>query len=186
MTKLNISSSNKEYICVGAFAGAHGIRGTVRLKSFTQDPLEFFNFETVYTEEEEREFHFLRGSPKGDGFYISQVREITTREDAESLKNQRLYVKKSQLPSVQENEFYHKDLIGLDVYLEDDQKIGDVVSVHNFGANDIITVKREGDLESVMLPFTHEMFPRISLEHRTLTVQKDLWKSYQKIAEEKP
>lgn len=154
------------------------------MKSFTQDPSDFFSYETVYSQNGEEAYHFSNPSSRGERAYISRVEEISTREQADALKNQKIFVKKAQLPLLNsEDEYYYVDLVGLRVLGRDDQELGWIVAVHNFGAGDILEVKREGDnKETVLLPFTKEFFPEVSLQGSFARADIQMLESY--LAEE--
>ncbi len=158
-------------VCLGAFAGAHGVKGEAIVKTFTEAPENVASYGPVQTEDGARSFtlRFLRaGKP---GFAIVAAPEIASREDAQSLKGVRVFVDRAALPAPAEDEFYLDDLVGLDAVDETGAPAGRVVAVHNFGAGDILEL---GDIPGLsgarMIPFTKEAAPALDLDAGRITV----------------
>lgn len=155
-------------ICVGVIAGAHGVRGLVKVKSFTADPPDVASYGPVWDEAGGRSFRLaLRGSA-GKGVVLAAIEGVNDRDAVQALKGMHLYVPRSALPEpVEEDEFYWSDLIGLAVVLDDGETVGgetvgEVAEVHDFGAGTMLEVKREG-VSSVMLPFTRAAVPVVDV-----------------------
>lgn len=180
MNKVFSSALDPDMICVGAFAGAHGIRGQVKIKSFTQNPASLFNFECVYGEKESQEYHFLTHASRGENLFIAQLQDVDTREKAESLKSQKIFVKKAQLPSLEEDEFYFSDLIGLEVKDDDNKGRGVVISVQNYGAGDMLEVSLSDSSMTILLPFTGAMTPEVNINQGYIKVNQALFDDYLK------
>ncbi|MCP5431736.1 MAG: 16S rRNA processing protein RimM [Alphaproteobacteria bacterium] len=155
-------------ICVAAVAGAHGVRGDVRLKCFTAAPEDVAAYGPVESEDGARRFTVTLVRPLKDGF-SARLSGIGTREAAEALKSTRLYVPRDALPEPAEDEFYHADLIGLAAVGEDGTPFGRVKAVHDFGAGDVLEIAREG-AATLMIPFTREAVPQIDLSGACLVV----------------
>jgi 16S rRNA processing protein RimM len=149
--------------CVGAFAGAHGVRGLVKLKSFTAEPDAILRYRPLTDEEGGREFAVTLVSagpgPKGDAF-VAKVDGVNTREAAEALAGTRLYAPRASLPATDEDEFYHADLIGLAAETIDGKKLGKVAALHDFGAGDVLEIAIEGG-KSMLVPFTRAAVPQV-------------------------
>lgn len=179
MMQQNSSSSNL-MVCIGAFAGAHGVRGRVHVKSFMENPSDLFDFEAVYDQEGQQSYHFLNATPKGNCLYISHIKEVQTREQADALKGQKIFVPKANLPHLSKDEFYHEDLVGLAVYSDKqtEQVLGMVKAVHNFGAGDVLELEMSDAADTIMLPFTHEMFPHVDLKHKQLVLNVETMEPY--------
>ncbi|MCX7644008.1 MAG: ribosome maturation factor RimM [Rhodobacteraceae bacterium] len=150
-------------VCVGAIAGAFGVRGEVRLKSFCAEPAAIAGYGPLSTEDGARRFEvtITRQIPQG---FAARLSGVGTREEAEALRGQRLYADRDRLPPLPEDEFYHADLIGLEVIDTGGRPLGRVIAVHDHGAGDILEIAggaaRRG---SVLLPFTREVVPTVDL-----------------------
>lgn len=148
-------------VCVGAIVGAFGVRGEVRLKSFCAEPEAIAAYAPLYTEDGARRFDVsLRGTiPNGLSARLSGV---DTREAAEALRGTRLYADRAKLPSLPDDEFYHADLIGLEVLDTGGTSLGRVSAVLNHGAGDLLEIQRRG-APAVLLPFTRAAVPTVDL-----------------------
>ena len=149
-------------ICVGAIAGAFGVRGEARLKSFTADPSAIASYGPLSTEDAARSFE-VRLTRQLKGGFAARLSGVATREEAEALRGTRLYVGREMLPETDDDEFYYTDLIGLRVELSDGTLIGRVKAVQDFGAGDMLEYLPEGGGESLYLPFTREIVPTVDL-----------------------
>jgi 16S rRNA processing protein RimM len=154
-------SAQEKRVCVGVVAGAHGVRGAVRLKSFTAEPEDVARYGPLQDERGERRFALrIVGSAKG--VLIAAISGIDDRDRAEALRGLRLYLPRSALPPPEEEEYYHADLIGLDVALPDGTALGRVRAVHDFGAGDTLEIERASG-PPVMVPFTRAVVPVVDL-----------------------
>lgn len=151
----------KDRVCVGAIAGAFGVRGEVRLKSFCAEAEAIAGYAPLFTEDGTRRFDVtLRGViPNG---LSARLSGIGTREEAEALRGTRLYADREKLPSLTDDEFYHADLIGLEVLDTGGTLIGKVSAVLNHGAGDLLEIQRKG-APGVLLPFTRAVVPTVDL-----------------------
>lgn len=149
-------------ICVGAVAGAFGVRGEVRVKSFCADPAAIGEYEPL-TDESGATRYSLRLTREVKGGFAGRLSGVETREDAEALKGLRLFATREQLPSLPDDEFYHADLVGLDVVDTGGAPLGRVRAVHDFGAGDLLEIFARGRTQTVMLPFTREAVPTVDL-----------------------
>jgi 16S rRNA processing protein RimM len=155
-----------ERVCVGALAGAFGVRGEVRLKSFCAEPEAVADYGPLETEDGARRFEVTLVRPIS-GAFAARLSGVATREAAEALKGTRLYAPRDRLPPLAEDEFYHADLIGLEVRDTGGALIGTVRAVHDHGAGDLLEVTRPGG-ESVLLPFTRAVVPTVDLSARRI------------------
>ena len=156
-------------ICVAQIGAPHGVRGEVRLRSFTEDPLAFVEYGPLESEDRKQRFKIEALRPAKDHF-VARLSGVSDRNAAEKLTNVKLYVPRDVLPDIEEDEtFYHADLIGLDAFTQDGAKFGTVATIHNFGAGDIVEIRREsGDL--VMLPFTETVVPEVDIAKKRIVV----------------
>lgn len=166
-------SNSEKRVCLGAFAGAHGVKGHAVIKTFTQAPEDIASYGAVETESGDRRFtlNFLRVSKPG--FAIVAAPELVSREDAESLKGVRLYVTRTALPEPDTEEYYLDDLIGLNAVDETGAPAGRVIAVHNFGAGDILELADiPGVNGSAMAPFTKATTPTIDLREGRIVINR--------------
>ena len=151
-----------ELICVGAIAGAFGVQGEVRLKSFTADPRAIEDYAPLTNESGDQSFDLhLTGEIK-NGF-TARLSGIRSKEQADAFKGTRLYAPRERLPSLPDDEYYHADLIGLPVFDAGGVQIGTIKSVQNHGASDILELSVPGRSETALLPFTMEAVPLVDL-----------------------
>lgn len=157
-------------LCVGVFSGAHGVRGDVRLKSFTQNPLDIAAYGPLTGEDGTRRFEILKVRPTRDHL-VATVKGIASREDALALKGTRLYVERARLPAPDETDtWYHADLIGLEARDADGALMGTVKAVFDYGAGDLLEIALEGSGKLVLIPFTAETVPEVDIDGGQLTV----------------
>lgn len=150
-------------VCVGAIAGAFGVHGEARLKSFCSEPAEIARYSPLETGDG-RAFRLRITRPLKGGFAV-RLSGVATREQAEELRGTRLYAPRERLPALTEDEFYHADLIGLEVVDTGGAVLGRVRAVHDFGAGDVLEVAGRTEL---MLPFTRAAVPTVDLAARRL------------------
>jgi 16S rRNA processing protein RimM len=148
-------------ICVARIGAAHGVRGAVRLWTFTEDPLAVKHYGPLMTKDGARQFEVTHVREAKDHL-VATLKGIATREDAERLNGLELYVARDKLPETDEDEYYHADLIGLAAVNAADEPLGRVVAIHNFGAGDIIEIAPAKGA-SMLLPFTNAVVPTVDL-----------------------
>lgn len=146
-------------VCVGAIAGAFGVRGEVRLKSFCTEPADIAGYGPLTTEDGSRSFSVRLTRPVTGGLG-ARLSGVLTREDAEALKGTTLWAPRTALPSLPDDEFYHADLIGLEVFDTGGQLLGRVRAIFDHGAGDILEVVGK---EQLLLPFTRAVVPTVDI-----------------------
>lgn len=157
-------------ICVGQIGAAHGVRGEVRLRSFTTDPAAIVGYGPLQAEDG-RVLEIESMRPAKDHF-VATLAGIADRNAAERLANTKLYVPRDRLPEPDEpDEYYHADLIGLAVVDRAGTSLGTVVAVHNFGAGDLIEVRQAEGKPTQLLPFDALTVPGVDLAAGRLVVQ---------------
>ncbi len=156
-------------VCVGALAGAFGVRGEVRIKSFCADPEAIAAYGPLWSEDGARSFAVtLTG--QAAGALTARLSGVATKEAADALRGVRLYADRARLPPAGEDEFYHADLIGMEARDTGGALIGTVTAVHNHGASDLLEVTGTGLREPLLLPFTHAIVPTVDLATRRIVV----------------
>jgi 16S rRNA processing protein RimM len=158
-----------ERICVAQIGSAHGLRGEVKLKSFTADPMALTGYGPLTTEDGSATFE-IEAVRAAKDHLIARFRGVGDRDTAERLANVRLFVGRERLPPLAADEFYHADLIGLTAVTADGSEIGTVVAVHDFGAGDIVEVLPAGGGTSIMLPFTAAFVPSVDIANGRIVV----------------
>lgn len=157
-----------EPILVGRIGAAHGIKGEVRLKSFT-DPAEAIADYGPLALPDGRRLTIERMRPQGE-MLVVKFREIADRNAAETLTNREVSVPRSALPAPEDEEtFYHADLIGLDVVDAAGTGFGQVVAVQDYGAGDLMEIRAAG-AKSFLLPFTRVCVPVVDLAGRRVVI----------------
>ena len=149
-------------ICVGAIAGAFGVRGEAKIKCFTDDPAAVADYGPLFTEDGGRQFTLKLTRPVKGG-YAARMTGVESREDAEALKGTRLYADRSALPAPDEEEFYYADLLGLRIEAADGTVLGKIKAVQDFGAGDVIEYLPAGGGESQYLAFTRDVIPTVDV-----------------------
>ncbi len=151
-----------EKICVGAISGAYGVRGEVRIKSFCAVAEDIESYSPLTTEDGSASFHLAILRPIKNGF-AARIAEVSTKEQADALKGTQLFAARDQLPSLPDDEYYHADLIGLEVFDSGGARLGTVKTVLDHGAGDILEIRRPGASETILLPFTLALVPTVDL-----------------------
>jgi 16S rRNA processing protein RimM len=151
-------------VCLGRAVGARGLKGEVRIKTFTEDPLAIGAYGPLQDEARTRQFEISSVQTSKDGV-VARLKGISTREEADALKGVEFYVDRDRLPDVEDDStFYFEDLIGLVAINENGSALGQVVAVQNFGAGDLLEVRPATGGATVLVPFTREIVPDIDKE----------------------
>ncbi|KJC61366.1 ribosome maturation factor RimM [Bradyrhizobium sp. LTSPM299] len=148
-------------ICVARIGAAHGVRGAVRLWTFTEDPLAVKDYGPLTTKDGARQFEVTHARQAKDHL-VATLKGVATREDAERLNGIELYIPRDRLPQTDDDEYYHADLIGLAAVTTTDQPLGKVIAIHNFGAGNIIEIAPPQGA-TMLLPFTNAVVPSVDL-----------------------
>jgi 16S rRNA processing protein RimM len=148
-------------ICVARIGAPHGVRGAVKLWTFTEDPLAVDAYGPLVTKDGARQFE-LTSAREAKGHLVATLKGVATREDAERLNGVELYVARERLPATEQDEYYHADLIGLAAVDSANAPLGRVIAIHNFGAGDIIEIAPPQGT-TLLLPFTNAVVPTVDL-----------------------
>ena len=151
-----------DLICVGAIAGAFGVQGEVRIKSFTADPEAIADYAPLTSEDGIRSFDVQLTRAIAQGF-AARLSGVRSKEEADALKGLRLFAPRDRLPALPDDEFYHADLIGLAVFDTGGKQLGTVKAVLNHGASDLLEVQVPGASATVLVPFTLAVVPTVDL-----------------------
>jgi len=138
-------------ICVARIGAAHGVRGEVKLWSFTEDPAAVAHYGPLETQDGTRCFEIEALRAAKDHF-VARLAGVSDRDAAEKLRNIELYIPRARLPKIEETDtFYHADLVGLDAVTPAGARVGIVHALHNFGAGDIIEIAPAGGGDALRL-----------------------------------
>jgi 16S rRNA processing protein RimM len=148
-------------ICVARIGAPHGVRGAVKLWTFTEDPFAVKRYGPLATKDSARWFEVTHVR-EAKGHLVATLKGIATREDAERLNGIELYIAREKLPATERDEYYHADLIGLAAVNAAGEPIGRVIAIHNFGAGDIIEIAPPTGA-TMLLPFTNAVVPTVDL-----------------------
>ena len=148
-------------VCVARIGAAHGVRGAVKLWTFTEDPFAVTRYGPLATKDGARIFEVAQAR-EGKGHLVATLKGVTTRNEAERLNGIELYVAREKLPATDEDEYYHADLIGLAAVTTAEEPLGKVIAIHNFGAGDIIEIAPPRG-PTMLLPFTNAVVPAVDI-----------------------
>ncbi len=154
--------TSKDLIKIATIIDAHGIKGEVKLLSFSENP-DFFKTNPELSNASGTKKFSVKITGRVKDSLIAVIDGITDRNAAELLKNTELYIPASALPAPAEGEYYHSDLIGLEARLESGKKYGIITAIDNFGAGDILEITATND-ETIMLPLDEPWVSEIDLE----------------------
>lgn len=167
------------WVCVGAFAGSHGVRGDVKLRSFTSDPKGIKKFDEVHQGADGPLVRFKVGKAIKGGF-AAHIDGIDNPEEAQLLNGTQLYVKRDAISDkLDDDEFFLADLIGLEVVDLDANPVGHVRSVENYGSDDLIEIVMPKPVKGLgrfaLVPFTHAWVPVVDIKSERIVVSFDEW-----------
>ena len=156
-------------ICVARIGAAHGVRGAVKLWTFTEDPFAVKYYGPLSTKDGTRQFEVTHAR-EAKGHLVATLKGIADRDAAERLNGIELYVSREKLPATSDDEYYHADLIGLAAVTAANEPLGQVIAIHNFGAGDIIEIAPPQGA-SMLLPFTNAVVPTVDLSGGRVVIE---------------
>lgn len=161
--------ADKDRVLVGEIGAPQGLKGDVRLHSYTQEPQAIASYGPLEDEAGARSFEIesLRDTPKA---LIARLKGVANRDAAQSLTGTKLYIPRARLPEQEEDEWYVADLIGLTVVDEGGTTLGTVSAIHNFGAGDILEIRPAAGGPDLLVPFTEATVPEVNIEAARLTL----------------
>jgi 16S rRNA processing protein RimM len=156
-------------ICVARIGAAHGVRGAVKLWTFTEDPFAVTRYGPLSTKDGMRHFEVVQAREAKDHL-VATIKGVTSRDDAERLNGIELYIAREKLPATDDDEYYHADLVGLAAVTATGEPLGEVIAIHNFGAGDIIEIAPPAGT-SIMLPFSNAVVPTVDLASGRVVIE---------------
>jgi 16S rRNA processing protein RimM len=160
----------RDPILVGRLGAAHGVRGEIRLRSFTGEPGAIARYGPLVDATGERSFVVEGLRPVKGDLFVAKLSGVSTRSAAEALTNIELFVPRAALPKPAPEEFYLADLIGLDAVTDDGKCFGRIVAVPDYGGGPLLEIAPAAGGESLLLPFTKQVVPGIDLERARVVV----------------
>ena len=157
-------------LLLGRFGAPHGVRGEIRLQSFTSDPLAIADYGGLTDKSGAHNFKLCAMRQQGKDMLVVKVEGVDDRNDAEALNGVELYVAREKLPAPGEDEFYIADLVGLRAETPDGETIGVIVAVRNFGAGDMLEIAPAIGSETLLLPFTKAATPLVDVKASRIVV----------------
>jgi 16S rRNA processing protein RimM len=156
-------------VCVARIGAAHGVRGQVKLWTFTEDPFAVTRYGVLSTKDGARQFEVTQAR-EAKGFLVATLKGVTDRNEAERLNGIELYVARDKLPPTDDDEYYHADLIGLAAVTTAQEPLGRVVAIHNFGAGDIIEIAPASG-PTLLLPFSNAVVPTVDIARGRVVIE---------------
>ncbi|MBC8130851.1 MAG: ribosome maturation factor RimM [Rhizobiaceae bacterium] len=155
-------------ILLGVVGGAHGIRGEVRIRSFTEEPTDIKAYGPLFDAKGNR--YTIKSARVQKTVVVVTIAEVTDRNHAERLNGTELFVDRSMLPQDDEDEFYQADMVGMAVETAAGEPVGTVFAFHDFGAGEVVEIKPARG-PTVMIPFSEAAIPDIDMERRVMVVE---------------
>ncbi len=158
-------------VLVGVFGAPQGVRGEIRVKSFTVDPKAIGAYGPLTNAKRSRAFAFERLRVLKDDMLVAKPRGIETRDAAAALTGVEIFARRDHLPPPKTDEFYYDDLVGLAAVTPSGEPLGRVASLMNYGAGDILEVAPAGGGEALLLPFTRAVAPVVDFEAGRIVIE---------------
>ncbi len=153
-------ATHQAHVLVGKIVAPHGIKGQVKIVSYTADPATLFVLKDVASSAG-KAFSLKAHQHKGETFVVT-IAGVTDRNAAETLVGTELYVARESLPAPEAGEYFHADLIGLTVTGAEAVVLGTVTAVYNFGAGDVLEITHDGDRQT-LYPFDHHSVLKVDI-----------------------
>lgn len=157
-----MADEDRTRVCLGRISGAHGIKGEVRIKPFSERPEDVGAYGPLSDEAGTRRFEVLSVRPV-KGAVVARLDGVADRDQAEALKGVQLYVDRGRLPDQEEDVWYHADLIGLSAFDGNGAGVGTIVAVQNYGAGDLLEIRPADGGPTVLVPFTSDIVPEVDV-----------------------
>jgi 16S rRNA processing protein RimM len=163
--------SNKNFLEIGLFVGVHGIKGEMKLKSYTEIPEDIFSYKGIHVENSNKPINlvFIR---KVKNSFICRIENIITRNDAEKLRGLKLFINRNKLSKLSDDEFYQVDLLGFQVYNLKRESFGSIISFNDFGGGLLVEVNKNDKV--FYLPISSNFLKDINYVKKEVVLNLDL------------
>jgi 16S rRNA processing protein RimM len=162
---------DEDLVIIGEIAKPHGIRGEVKVYSYSEQPENFKHYKEVVLQEPAEngtEIYKIIKSREQGKLTILQLEGVTSREEAEALKGSRVYLKKADFPKLDSDEYYWHQLIGFQVFTDAGRKLGEVSSLFSTNAHDVLVIKGGG--REYLIPVNKEIIKEINDQEAKLLI----------------
>lgn len=150
-------------LLMGRIGAAHGIKGEVRIQSYTEDPLAIMDYGVLATGTPGQSIEILEARTTTN-VLVARIKGVSDRTGAEKLNGTELYIDRDLLPQIEdEDDYYHADLVGLRAQLADGTSLGEIMAVPNFGAGDLLELRDKASGETRFIPFTRDAVPEVHI-----------------------
>jgi 16S rRNA processing protein RimM len=153
-----------DLVLMGRISEAHGLKGEVKIASFTADPVDLAAYGPLTDAARARRFEVLDIRPFKSGTVVARLKGVSDRTAAEKLRGVELFVPRVALPETEDDEFYYSELIGLAATSPDGETMGEIVGVHNFGAGDLLEIRPAERGATWLVPFTQARAPHVDIK----------------------
>jgi 16S rRNA processing protein RimM len=164
-----MSSSGKKLL-MGRIGAAHGIKGEVRIQSFTEEPLALASYGPLSTSKPGLTIE-IETARATTNVLVARLKGVSDRSAAEKLNGVELYIDRENLPPADDDDYYHADLIGLEARLGDGTVLGTVIAIPNFGASDLIEVRDTRSGDTFLYPFSKAVVPEVHIAEGYLVIE---------------
>ena len=156
----------EQFLEIGQIVNTFGIKGMIKVKAFTDDIQRFSELKEVLIDEKEYKIQEVKYHKN---MVLLQLEGITKKEEAEKLKNEYLKIKRENAIPLEEDTYFVVDLIGLNVYSDENEYLGELIDIFNTGSNDIYVVRRE-EKPQLLLPAIKDVIKQIDIENKKIIV----------------
>jgi 16S rRNA processing protein RimM len=167
---MSAPKDSDERVLLGRISGAHGLKGEVKIATFTAEPEDVAAYGPLTSADGSVTFEIASLRPTPGSSVIARLRGVADRNAAEVLRGTELFVPRSVLPPADEDEYYHSDLVGLSAVSPDGETLGEIVTVQNFGAGDLLELRLSNGRQTLLIPFESVHVPKVDLEAKRITI----------------
>jgi 16S rRNA processing protein RimM len=164
------SGDSGERVLLARITGVHGLKGEVKIATFTAEPEDVAAYGPLTSADGSITFEIASLRVAGGGAVVARLRGVADRNAAESLRGTELFVLRSMLPPADADEYYHSDLIGLSAVSPAGEPLGEIVTVHNYGAGDLLELRVTNSRQTLLIPFESAHVPKVDLEAKCITI----------------
>lgn len=158
----------EKLVKIGKIIAPHGVRGLVKIKSYTDTPSALAEYSDIYDKSGEKISVEVKSANKD--MLIAYIENVESREDAEEISKTDLYITRDSMPALEEDDFYIEDLVGMQVMDNSNGHVGEIIDVRNFGAGDVLEIKFSKDGKKEYVAFTKKNFPTVDVTGRFVKI----------------